>query len=185
MNYRQKRLSIRVSTRIIDPPFRTVAFGRPGQPIIVMNATHVHLMLNHFSVVGAFFGFFLLAAGILGKSEELKRTSLILFMAGALMALPVYLTGRPAEKSVQSLPGVNTAAIEKHKLAAQLALSTVLVLGGLSASTFWLFRKNAAMPFWFAMLLLVAALVVSGLMAWTAAAGGQIRHPEISIVSSG
>jgi len=50
----------------------------------------------------------------------------------------------------------------------------VAALGGLI-----LFRRGRALPVWFSVSLLVAALIVSGLMAWVANLGGQIRHSEI------
>jgi phosphatidylglycerophosphate synthase len=40
-------------------------------------------------------------------------------------------------------------------------------------------RHGKAVPVWFAGLMVIASLTVSGLMAWTANIGGQIRHTEI------
>jgi hypothetical protein len=150
-----------------------------------MSATHVHLMLNHLPVLAGLFGMLLLGAGLLRKSEDLKRAGLLLFVGGSLGALPVYLTGQPAETTVRTLPGITSRELEKHKEVAQLALSAVLVLGGLSAAAFWLFRKGAAVPRGFALGVLAVALLSSGLLAWTAHLGGQIRHTEIRADSTG
>lgn len=144
-----------------------------------MNATHAHLMLNHLPVLGTAFGLLLLVLGLARRSEEWKRAGLVLFIVAALFALPTYLTGEPAEKGTLGLPGVNGAITERHEEVAQLALSAVLVLGGLSVSAFLLFRKGASIPGWFLGIVLVVALVTQGLMFWTANLGGQVRHTEI------
>ena len=74
-----------------------------------MNPSHLHLMLNHIPVVGMPFGLALVSLAFLRKSEELKRISLGFITIIALLAIPVYLTGEPAEELVENLPG--TAAI--------------------------------------------------------------------------
>jgi hypothetical protein len=144
-----------------------------------MNATHLHLMVNHIPVLGTIFGLLLLAAGTLRHSEELKRAAFLFFIAGALLALPAYLSGEPTVKATQGLPGVSPIVVQKHVEVAQLALSAVLVLGGLSASALWLFGKGTPVPRWFVLIVLVVALLASVLMAWTANLGGQVRHTEI------
>jgi hypothetical protein len=150
-----------------------------------MSATQVHLMMNHLPVLGSLLGLVLLGAGMARKSEELKRTSLLILLAAAVAALPVYLSGEPAEKHVQGLPGVGSRDLEKHKEVAQLALSVMLVVGGLSGSAFWLFRRGSAVPNGFVMGVMAAAILSCGLMAWTAHLGGQVRHTEIRPSSTG
>src|SRR5215470_15297757 len=86
-----------------------------------MNWAHVHLMLTHLQVIGTIFGVLLLLLALLKKSEELKRVSLGIFVLTALLALPVYLTGEPAEKVAEHLPGVTEPLIERHENAALFA----------------------------------------------------------------
>jgi hypothetical protein len=87
-----------------------------------MNWAHVHLLLNHVPVIGVAFGFFLLLLGVVRKSDELKRASLVVFVVVGALAVPTYLTGEPAEKIVRDLPGVSRALIEQHEDAAMFAL---------------------------------------------------------------
>jgi hypothetical protein len=49
------------------------------------------------------------------KSEEIKKMCLWVFVLGAVVALPVYLTGEPAEEVVEHLPGVAESFIESHE----------------------------------------------------------------------
>jgi hypothetical protein len=76
-----------------------------------MNPTHVQLMLNHIPVLGAVFGLALLTFALWRKSEELRKAALGTFLVAALVAVPAYLTGEPAEDSVESLPGASASAI--------------------------------------------------------------------------
>jgi len=144
-----------------------------------MNATHLHLLLNHVPVLGTVFGLGLFVFASWRRSDEIKRAALGLFLIAALIAIPAYLTGEPAEDSVESLPGVTHALIERHEEAAAIAMTGVLVLGLMSLAGLILFRHPQPLPRWFGSLTLTAALVVSGLLGWTASLGGQVRHTEI------
>jgi hypothetical protein len=144
-----------------------------------MNATHLHLILNHIPVLGTAFGLGLLAWGLWRRSEEVKRSAFAVFVLIALFAIPTYLTGEPAEDGVKGLPGVSSPIIERHEEVAGVALTGVLVLGiGALASLLW-FRAGKLIPAWLSVSFLVASLTASGLAAWTANLGGQVRHTEI------
>ncbi len=149
-----------------------------------MNATHLHLILNHLPVLGTAFGLGLLLFGLWRRSSELKKTALGIFVLVALAAVPVYLTGEPAEDGVESLPGVSKPGIGHHEKAAGVALTGAVVLGLGSLGGLICFRRGRLLPAWFTISLLVPALTVSGLFLWTANLGGQIRHSEIRAGSS-
>ena len=144
-----------------------------------MNATHLHLILNHLPVLGTAFGLGLLLFGLWRRSSELKKTALGVFVIVALAAVPVYLTGEPAEDGVESLPGVSKPVIEQHEKAAGVALTGVVVLGVAALGGLICFRRGRLLPAWFSVSLLATSMIVSGLMAWTANLGGQVRHTEI------
>jgi len=144
-----------------------------------MNATHLHLLLNHVPVLGTAFGLGLLVFGMWRKSSELQKAALGTFVIAALVGVPAYLTGEPAEEGVESLPGVTEAFIEQHESAASIAFTGIVALGVIAMIGLFLFRRGKAVATWFATLMLVGALAVSVLMAWTANLGGQIRHTEI------
>jgi DNA-binding response OmpR family regulator len=97
----------------------------------------------------------------------------------ALCAVPVFLTGEPAEEMVEGLPGVSEALIGAHEEAAELAIWVMEALGVLSLLALFINFKterttNAVMGITFAL-----SLVTFGLMARTGYLGGQIRHTEI------
>ena len=143
-----------------------------------MNVAHLHLILNHVPVLGTAFGLGLLTFALWRKSEEVKKAALGLFVISALLAIPVYLTGEPAEEIVEELPDVSHANIEEHEEAAEVAFIGVLALG-VAALAGLVWRRGRTVPTGFASGILAASVAVCGLMAWTANLGGQVRHTEI------
>ena len=144
-----------------------------------MNATHLHLILNHIPVLGTIFGMGLLILAIGKKSTELAQASMWVFLLAALIALPVYFSGEPAEDLTKGLPGFSEQIVEQHEAAANLAFTSVLLLGAAGLAGFIWLQRAKALPQWLGLMLLAGSLIVSGLMAWTANKGGQIRHTEI------
>lgn len=144
-----------------------------------MNGPHWHLILNHIPVLGTAFGLGLLLFALWRKSDELKKAAFGTLVLIALLAVPAYLTGEPAEGGVKGLAGVVKSDIEHHEEAATIAFVGVLVLGVGALAGCIVFRRGKTIPGWFSSLIVAAALIVSGLMAWTANLGGQVRHSEI------
>jgi uncharacterized membrane protein len=143
-----------------------------------MNAAHVHLMLNHLPLIGTGFGIALLLLGCARHSDELKRVSLGVFVAGALLMIPTYFAGERAEHVVERVASVSETIIERHEDAAADAAAALAVLGAFSVAALVRYRRSAV-PAWLALSSLVLALVVAALMARAANLGGQIRHSEI------
>jgi len=154
-----------------------------------MNSTHLHLLLNHFPVIGTLIGSCLLLLGIIKKQTNIKSTAALLLFILALIAIPVYLTGEPAEETIEKLPGVSEAMIELHQDAATIAVWLIGFTGLFSviAVVFSLQkRKSADRVFIFAFALSVVCFAA---MAQTGYYGGQIRHTEVrsanTVVQSG
>ncbi|MCZ6879154.1 MAG: hypothetical protein ACE1ZI_01560 [Acidobacteriota bacterium] len=143
-----------------------------------MNWPHVHLLLNHVPVMGVPFGFLLLAAALARKSLELTKASLGVFAVVALVTIPVYLAGEPAEEVVEHLPGISESFIEEHEESALLSLVAIEILGVLAVAGLVLFR-GSSIPTWFVTTSLVLSLLAAVSVGWTANLGREIHHPEI------
>jgi uncharacterized membrane protein len=143
-----------------------------------MNGVHIHLLLNHIPVIGMLIGLVVLALGVWRKNDSWTRLALGLFVVVAVASLATMLTGEGAEEAVERLPGVTDAVIEPHEEAAKLAAMGAYVLGAISlAGLVWVRRRP--LPRTLTVIVLPVALLVAGLMAYTATLGGQIRHTEI------
>lgn len=143
-----------------------------------MSAPQIHLMLNHLPVIGMLFVVVALTVGMVFRAQAILRLSLALLPVLALVAVPVFLSGEPAEEAIEHAAGVSERVIEPHEAAARAALIGIAVLGvvGLVGLLRW---RRSRLSMRFAGTLLVASVALSGWLAWTAHLGGQIRHPEL------
>lgn len=145
-----------------------------------MNTTHFHLLLNHFPVIGTLIGSGLLLWGIIRKQDNLKSIAAVVLALMAVIAIPVYLTGEPAEDAVENLAGVSETMIGLHEDAATIAiwLMGITGLASLVALLFAVQKKkitNTLFTIAFAL-----SVICFAAMARTGYYGGQIRHSEIA-----
>ena len=113
------------------------------------------------------------------KSDELEKTALGVFVLAALLTVPAYLTGEPAEGIVKTLPGISKPIIEQHEQAAGIAFTGVALLGAGALAGLFLSRRDGTLPRWFASTMVAASLTVAIRMTWTANLGGMVRHTEL------
>jgi uncharacterized membrane protein len=145
-----------------------------------MNPAHLHLMITHLPVLGTLFGLLLLLASFVRGNQELKRISLWVFVLAAIAAVPTYLSGRPANAVLLKLmPGMPNDPGDQHAEVAILALVASSVLGILALLLLVVYRPGKRTPGWATLLTFVLAIATTGLMAWTARLGGNIRHTEV------
>ena len=109
-----------------------------------MNLAHLHLLLNHFPIIGTLVALGLFISSFVGKNDDLKRSSLIIFAAIALITLPTFFSGIGAQRAIRKDPGVSTALIERHEGAAMLAIFFMLITGALALVELWRRRRIAS-----------------------------------------
>ncbi len=144
-----------------------------------MNATHLHLLLNHFPIIGSVLGLGVMVYGYFSASEQVKKTALWMWALMALLAIPVFLTGEPAEEAVEELAGVSEAIMEEHEEAATLAFWLMEALGAASLLALVYFKIKSASSKTLVLLTTLLGLTTFVAMARTGYLGGQIRHTEI------
>ncbi len=153
-----------------------------------MDLTHIHLLLNHFPTIGTIIGLGLLLFAVLGKSDDLKRAGLVVFLGIGLVTIATYVTGNAAQAKIcvataATLPcqdsNVSRALIGAHEGAAMIAFAVMQLTGAFAWLGLWQMRRLSHLPNWNMALVLLLAIVTFGLMARAANIGGEIRHPEI------
>jgi hypothetical protein len=144
-----------------------------------MNLAHLHLLLNHWPIIGTFIAVGLFLVALLAKSDDLKQVTLALFALMALMAIPAYLTGHIAQDLIQNEPGVTESLIATHQGAALLAFVALALTGGFAWAGLWQYRRASRLSDWNVAVVLVCAVLTIGLMVVAGNTGGAIRHPEI------
>ena len=146
-----------------------------------MNFVHIHLLLNHFPVVGSMIGLGLLILSLLGKNNDLRRAGLIVFAAVALIAIPAFASGKGAQLMLQKNPAISDAFVQRHEGAAMLALWFLEATGALALAGLWQWHRRARMARWNLPALLIFSLLTVGLMVRTGNTGGEIRHTEVRL----
>lgn len=144
-----------------------------------MDLAHLHLLLNHFPVIGTIIGGGLFVLSLFMKSDDLKRASLAVLLGIALLTIPTYISGNGAQDAIKSLPGMSKTLIESHEGAAFLALGFMEFLGAFAWLGLWQHRRLRRIPNWNLGVILVLTLLSLGLMTRASNLGGEIRHPEI------
>jgi uncharacterized membrane protein len=144
-----------------------------------MNATHIHLLLNHLPTVGFGIGFAIFLISLAAKRDELKRVSLVLLFLTAAFTIMTYVSGNEAGQALKETPGVSQNIINAHETAALVAFVFMEATGFFAWLGLWLWRPIKRVPNWNLAIVLVLSIVTFGLMARAANIGGEIRHPEI------
>ncbi len=144
-----------------------------------MDATHLHLALTHFPIIGTIIGVSVLAYGQYANNEPIKKVALVIFILMALMTIPVFLTGEEAEETVEHLSGISENLIEEHEELAEKAIWLMGLLGAFSLISFYAIIKKMSFAKTTTIVTLVLSLATAGLFAVVGNLGGQIRHSEI------
>ena len=144
-----------------------------------MNNAHLHMVVNHFPIIGTIFGIGILITGIFLKNNSIKNTAYILFIVAAIFGAFSMGTGEGAEEMVEDFPNIGKAIIHEHeelaeKFALVLYVTGVFALISLIASV-KKFRLSKIFSF-----ITLALALISGIMSINVGtSGGEIRHTEI------
>ena len=144
-----------------------------------MNTAHIHLMITHLPIIGAFIGLLILVFAYLKKDANVKTAAYLVFVVCAIGTCISYATGEGAEELVENLPGVVKAAVETHEDAAMYSLVSMIALGVMSIIGIIQIRWNASKLNFVHRLILVLSLWSMATIAYTGNLGGKIRHTEI------
>lgn len=144
-----------------------------------MNLPHIHLLLNHFPIIGTIIATGLLLFALLGRSDDLKRGSLVILAGIALLSIPTYMSGSGAALALKKLPGISPTALAAHNGTALLALAFIELTGLFAWLALWQSRRFAHPRGWTTGIVVLLAVLTIYFMALTGNTGGEIRHPEI------
>lgn len=144
-----------------------------------MNDAHLHMVVNHFPIIGTIFGLGILIAGIFMKNTVIKNVAYILFVVAAIFAAVSMATGEGAEEIAENLPSVTDQIIHEHEEMAEKLALVLYVLGGISLVGLYLNFKNHAKASLVSYFAFAIALVAVFLGKQTGTTGGEVRHTEI------
>lgn len=144
-----------------------------------MNDAHLHMVVNHFPIIGTILGLGILIAGLVLKNNTIKNTAYCLFVVGAIFSLASMATGEGAEEIVEEMPSIGHQIIHEHEEMAEKFALVMYVLGAISIVGLYMNVKNNAKANIVSFLALTVAAVGVFLAQQTGTTGGEIRHTEI------
>lgn len=143
-----------------------------------MNYEHLHLLLNHFPIIGSIIGAGLLLASFFGKNDDLRRSSYVVFIGIALLTIPAFLTGFAAAQMLHG-QAVADALVRRHESSALLSIWFMMITGSLALVGLWKSQETGRPPRWNVTAMLVFSLLTVGLISRTGYTAGGIRHTEV------
>lgn len=144
-----------------------------------MNEAHVHLLVNHFPIIVPIIGLLVMLGGLYFRSESIKRTAYVIFIVGAMLTIPAFVTGEGAEDIVKQIQGIDKIFIEPHEEVAETFAVLSYVLGGISVFGLWANIKQKSSSNALIIITILFSLIVLFFAAKTGTTGGEIRHTEI------
>jgi uncharacterized membrane protein len=144
-----------------------------------MNDAHLHMVVNHFPIIGIILGFGVLISGMFLKNNSVKNTAYCLFIVGAIFAFASMATGEGAEEMVEDMPSVGHKIIHEHEEMAEKLAIVLYLLGLVSIAGLYTTIKKHSQAKLVSFLAVTIAAVAIFLAQQTGTTGGEIRHTEI------
>ena len=144
-----------------------------------MYATHLHLILTHFPIVGIVIGIGILIYGLLKKNDDIIKIALAIYIIMGVIIIPVYFTGEWSKLIVEKLPGISDKFIKSHEEHAIKAtfLMTLLVL--MSIVNLVVIKKKPTIAKIITYVTLLVSIITFISFINVGNLGGKIRHSEI------
>ncbi len=150
--------------------------------LIPTTGPHLHVLLNHFPSIGTVIALGLFLTSYHLKSDDLRRSSLVLFLLLGLLAIPTYISGAAARWAIQGNAGISFDVISAHQDAALLAFIFLGITGCLAWLALWQERRFSRTPEWNLFAVLGGAIISLIQMIRTGNIGGHINHPELGAI---
>lgn len=144
-----------------------------------MNDAHLHLLVNHFPIIGIVFGFGILLTSIFLKNKSVQNTAYFVFIVSAIFAFSSMYTGDGAESMVVDMPEVGRKIIHNHEDYAEKLAIISYILGVISIGGIFLNIKNHRFSKLLSYVALTIAFVALIIGKEVGTSGGEIRHTEI------
>ncbi len=144
-----------------------------------MNDAHLHLVVNHFPIIGTIFGLGILIAGMVLKNKTTINIAYILFIISAIFGFASMYTGEGAEEMVEDMPSIGDRIIHEHEEMAEKLALILYVLGAISLLGLYLNIKQHSKAKVITYLALTVAVVGVFIGKEVGTTGGEVRHTEI------
>ncbi|MDI9309478.1 MAG: hypothetical protein QM535_04625 [Limnohabitans sp.] len=143
-----------------------------------MNDAHLHMVVNHFPIIGLFFGLTILLYGIIKKNPLVLNIAYVIFVFSMIMGKISMMTGDKAEDIVEN-SGISHDLIHEHEELAEGFMKVIYLLGLASILGLVANKRRHPKALLVSYLVLVLGIVGIVLASPVGNSGGEIRHTEI------
>ncbi len=150
----------------------------------IMNDAHLHMVVNHFPIIGTIFGLGILISGLILKNNSIKNTACILFIICAIFSFAAMYTGEGAEEIVEDMPTIGHEIIHEHEELAEKFALIMYITGFFSLISLIANLKNHKFSKLLSFITLTLAFIAVILSKSVGTSGGEIRHTEIRETTS-
>jgi hypothetical protein len=155
-----------------------------------MNWPYIHTLINHFPIILMVVGTAVVLLAAITNRRGVWLYALATLTLAGFSVYPAYFSGDEAAHVMRDTWYVERSMIREHDSAAGFALASVLIIGALSAWTWWrmLGREVSVLPpKWLRIAVVVVALWATSVVARTAYLGGKIVHdaPKLATPPAG
>ncbi|WP_140485844.1 hypothetical protein [Flavobacterium sp. GSA192] len=144
-----------------------------------MNDAHLHMIVNHFPIVGPILGLLVLIGGLFFKNTPIKNTANFLFIIASVFTVFSMTTGEGAEEIVEDMPTIGHQIIHNHEELAEKFAIIMYLLGAVSVIGLITNIKKHSKANFFSYAILVISIVAVFFSTKVGTSGGEIRHTEI------
>lgn len=144
-----------------------------------MNDAHLHMVVNHFPIIGSIFGLGILIISIILKNKTVQNVSYGLFIISAIFGAVSMATGEGAEEIVENLPNITHQIIHEHEEMAEKLILLLYAVGVLSIIGFYFNIKNHSKSNIVSYIVVIVSVISIFFGKQTGTTGGEIRHTEI------
>jgi uncharacterized membrane protein len=137
---------------------------------------YLHLLSNHFPILGSLFGVLLLVVALVKPNLNTTLSAYLILILGGIGGFVAYFTGEPAEESIEHVAGISHKLIHVHEEMAENALIFVFLLTAAAVVGLWAERAQWNSAKKIERFTLVVGIIAFILFAFTGYLGGHIRH---------
>jgi uncharacterized membrane protein len=137
---------------------------------------YLHLLSNHFPILGSLFGILLLVVALLKPNLNTTFSAYIILIISGIGGIVAYFTGEPAEESIEHVRGISHKVIHIHEEMAENSLFFIFLLTATAIIGLWAERAKWESTKKIELFALVVGIVAFILFAFTGYLGGHIRH---------
>lgn len=137
---------------------------------------YLHLLSNHFPILGSLFGVLLLVVALLKPNLNTTFSAYIILIISGIGGIVAYFTGEPAEESIEHVKGISHKVIHIHEEMAENSLIFIFLLTAAAIIGLWAESAKWDSAKKIERITLVVGIVAFILFAFTGYLGGHIRH---------